>query len=159
MTDPVAVRVRGCECLGTPHADEGDIVYLAPKLSLAGGLQANGDIIQAAGDGTVLAAAWKVTFVKHGAISWNWLDDEGEPVPFDVGVLLEDYTLSLAVADAADELYGDSVMRPLLARLKSISPNGQTSTPVSTSRTRPSTTKPRARSSPAITVASPPLTQ
>jgi hypothetical protein len=131
-------------------------VFLAPKLSLAGGLAANGDIIQAAGDGSILAAAWKATFVKHGAVGWNLLDEDGDPVDFDVNVLLEDYSLSEALADKADDLYGESVMRPLLLRLKNISPNGRTSRNGSTSRTPPSTTKRRARSSPATTAASEP---
>jgi hypothetical protein len=128
-------------------------VYLAPKLSLAGGLQASADIIAAAGAGSVLASMWQVTFVRYGAIGWNFLDDEG-PVPFDVAVLLEDYDLALPVAEKGDELYGETVMRPLLARLKKISPSGRKNG--STSAIPRPTTKPRVRSSPGTTVASPP---
>lgn len=151
MTEPIAVRVRDCECPENPHED-GDVVYLAPKLSLAGGLQAQADIIEAAGNGGMLAASWQVTFVKHGATGWNFLDEDGE-VPFDVNVLLEDYGLSSPVAEKADELYGESVMRPLLARLNATSRTGRTNG--STSATPRSTTKPRGRSSPGTTAATP----
>lgn len=155
MAEPIEVRVRDCACPDGVHG-EGDVVFLAPKLSLAGGLQASADIINAAGSGTVLASLWQVTFVRFGAIGWNFLDEEG-PVPFDVAVLLEDYELSLPVAEKADELYGETVMRPLLARLRKTSPSGPKNG--STSATPPSTTKRRAASSPASTVASPPSMQ
>ena len=148
MTEPIAVRVRDCAC-PTPH-EEGDVVYLAPKLTLAGGLQAQADIIEAAGNGGMLAASWQITFVKHGAIGWNFIDDEG-PVPFDVNVLLDDYELASPVAEKADELYGESVMRPLLQRLNPTSRNGRTNG--STSATPRSTTKPRGRSSHGTTAA------
>lgn len=150
MSEPVAVRVRGCECPGTPHAD-GDFVYLAPKLSLVGGLAASADISTALGNGTMLAELWLVTFVKHGAIGWNLVDEDGDPVPFDVQALLDDYDLALPVAEKADELYGDTVARPFLSRLRAISRRGQTER--STSPTPPSTTKPRKRSSRATTAA------
>jgi hypothetical protein len=151
MTEPVGVRVRGCECPGSPHPD-GDVVYLAPKLSLAGGLAASADISAALGNGTMLAQLWQVTFVRYGAIGWNWLDEDGDPVPFDVNVLLDDYDLASPVAEKADELYGDTVARPFLTRLKAISQRGRTDS--STSPTSPSTTKRRARSSRATTAAS-----
>jgi hypothetical protein len=151
MSEPVEVRVRGCECPGSPHPD-GDVVYLAPKLSLAGGLAASADISAALGNGTMLAQLWQVTFVRYGAIGWNWLDEDGDPVPFDVNVLLDDYDLASPVAEKADELYGDTVARPFLTRLKAISQRGRTAS--STSPTSPSTTKRRARSSRATTAAS-----
>lgn len=147
----VPVRFRGCECPGTPHPD-GDVVYLAPKLSLAGGLAASADISAALGSGTMLAQLWQVTFVRYGAIDWNLVDEDGDPVPFDVNVLLDDYDLAVPVAEKADELYGDTVARPFLSRLKEISRRGRTAR--STSPTATSTTKPRRRSSPATTAAS-----
>lgn len=151
MTEPVGVRVRDCECPGAPHTD-GDMVYLAPKLSLAGGLAASADISTALGNGTMLAELWLVTFVKHGAIGWNLVDEDGDPVPFDVNVLLDDYDLAMPVAEKADELYGDTVARPFLTRLKAISRRGQTEP--STSPTPPSTSKQRVRSSRATTAGS-----
>jgi hypothetical protein len=150
MADLVAVRVRACECPGTPH--EGDVVFVTPTPSLQCGLQAQADIIAAAGNGTTLAASWQVTFVKYGAVGWNLVDEDGDPVPFDVGVLLADYGIAAPVGERCDELYGDAVMRPLLARLKNISRSG--STGGSTSATTPPTPLRRKRSSPATSAAS-----
>lgn len=150
MSEPVEVRVRDCECPGTPHPD-GDVVYLAPKLSLAGGLAASADISTALGNGTMLAELWLVTFVKHGAIGWNFLDEDGDPVPFDANVLLDDYELAMPIAEKADDLYGDTVARPFLTRLKAISQRGRTE--ASTSPPSTSTTKPRRRSSRGTTAA------
>ena len=154
MSSPVEVRVRDCACPdgaeGKPHPD-GDVVFLAPKLSLAGGLAATADISAALGNGSMLAELWLVTFVKHGAIGWNIVDEDGDPVPFDVDVLLDDYDLAMPVAEKADELYGDTVARPFLTRLKAISQRGRTE--ASTSPPSGSTTKPRKRSSRATTAA------
>jgi hypothetical protein len=153
MNDPVAVRVRGCECPGTPHPD-GDVVYLRPKLSLAGGLAASADISTALGSGTMLAELWLVTFVRHGAFAWNLVDEDGDPVPFNVEVILEDYDLAVPVAEKADELYGDTVARPFLSRLKEISRRGRTPRKAKESSTSPPgtlTPKRRAQSSRATT--------
>lgn len=149
MTEPVAVRVRDCACPGTPHGEEGDVVYLRPTLSLEGGLAAQADIISAAGVGAELTARWRVSFVRHGATGWNLVDEDGDPVPFDVNVLLDDYALSHEVAERCDDLYGDAVMRPLLARLKTLSKAGPTKP--STSQANGSTPKQRGRLSPVPT--------
>lgn len=151
MNQPVSVRVRDCECPEKPHAEEGDVIYLAPKLSLAGGLQSTADIQKALGDGTFLAELWRVTFVKHGAVGWNFTDEDGDPVPFDVNVLLDDYELARELADKADDLYGETVARPFVQKLKTISRRGRTGD--STSPTRQSTPRQRGRSSPATTAA------
>lgn len=152
MSQPsVPVRVRDCTCPNEPHKDDGDLVFLAPRLSLAGGLAASADISSALGSGTMLAELWLVTFVKHGAIGWNLVDEDGDPVPFDVQALLDDYELAMPIAEKADELYGDTVARPFLSRLKAISRRGRTED--STSPTETSTTKPRRRSSRATTAA------
>src|SRR3990172_6655238 len=154
MSEPVAVRVRDCECPGAPHAEGGDLVYIAPTPSLACGLEAQADIIEAAGSGAMLRARWQVTVVRHGAVGWNLLDVEGAAMPFDLDALLADYGLAAAVAERCDELYGDVVMRPLLRRLGSISPSGPMG--VSTSHRNGSTPSPRKRSSPATTAATVP---
>ncbi len=151
MTEPIEVRVRDCACPNEPHPD-GDVVYLSSTLSLQGGLAAQADIIKSAGNGTELAAAWRVSFVRHGATGWNLLDEDGDPVPFDVDALLSDYGLAYLVAEKADEVYGDAVMRPLLARLKTTSPSGRTKQP--TSPTSGSTPTPLKRSSRGTTAAS-----
>lgn len=152
MSEPVAVRVRACACPDTPHGEEGDLVYLLPKPSLACGLEAQGNIGQAMGSGTVLARLWRVTFVRHGAIGWNLTDARGKAVPFDVEALLADFTIASVVAEQADELYGKAITSPLLDRLQAISRIG----PIdgSTSPRLQSIPTPRRRSSHATTAAS-----
>lgn len=152
----VPVRFRGCECPGTPHSEEGDVAYLTPKLSLAGGLVASADISAALGSGSMLKELWLVTFVRYGVAGWNLVDEDGDPVPFDVEVLLDDYDLAMPVAEKADELYGDTVARPFLSRIKEISRRGRTNG--STSPTPKSPRKRRERSSPATTAGSRPST-
>ena len=129
MPEPVVVRVRDCACPDTPHAD-GDVVYLRPKLSLAGGIAAQQDLIASDGDPAVLTRLWLETFVRHGVTGANW-------EPFSVQDLLDDFDLGLPVAERAEELYGEAVLRPLGLSRPSSSKPGPTRS--STSRTRRST--------------------
>ena len=105
-----------------------------------------------------LLAKWTVTFVRYGAVAWNFLqlgeDGKPEEVPFDPEVLVSDYTLSRLIAEQANALYSEAVMRPLFEAASAVSPNraqrrsasGRTGS--STSRPRASTRKPSASSSP-----------
>lgn len=157
MREPIAVRVRDCACPNTPH-EEGDVIYVAPTLSLAGGLEAREDIRAALGNGKMLAERWLVTFVRHGAIAWNFLDADGDPLPFDVDDILADFELAEPVAEKCDELYGELVTRPLVESIRKISQRGRTGASTSpksgasrmassaSPRTK-STAKPRGRSS------------
>lgn len=149
MAELVAVRVRDCACPDGVH-EGGDLVFLAPTPSLQLGLEAQRDIRESLGSGSMLAERWLVTFVRYGAIGWNFEDGDG-PMPFDVETILADFSLASPVAERADELYGEAVTRPLLARLRTISQRGPTAG--STSRTTGSTPKPRKRSSRATTAA------
>ena len=143
--DTVDIRARDCACPGTPHPD-GDTVTILARPSLALGLAATADIIAAAGDGSILAQRWQVTYIRLGAVGWNLLDIDGEPVPFDAQVLLDDYGFSYNVADKADDLYSAAILRPLTERLNETSRTGRTS--ASTSQRVRSTPKRRAPSSP-----------
>lgn len=159
----VTVRVRDCTCPDTPHPD-GDEVYLLPSLSLEGGAAAELDLIESGTISddrrrtTALLARWTSTYVRYGAVGWNWLEvgESGrpEPVPFDVDTLLADYRLSRAVAEKANELYAEAVLGPLLAAAAEPPLNRQQrrsrtgSTAGSTSARRAATSKPPASSSP-----------
>ena len=149
-------------------------MYVAPTLSLSGGLAAERDNSTALAE--TLAAAGKpppggwndgnserlaldmaermrqkllITYVRFGAVDWN-LEDESGPIPFDVQTLLDDYGIARIVAEKCDELYGEVVVRPLLDRLGTRSQRGPTDR--STSPTG-STRKPRRRSLRATTAA------
>jgi hypothetical protein len=133
------VRVRDCACPNTPHPD-GDVVYIAAKLPFQGGLIANQQAIAQAeavrkGDTNQLQNLWLETFVRYGARDWNFVDADGDPVPFDIEELLADYSLALPVAEKANDLgYGDAAMAPFLRQPAKPSVNGQT--PATTSRPR-----------------------
>ena len=122
----IPVRVRDCACPDTPHADEGDLVYLAPTLPMSGGILAEQQMFDAKGDGPMLTRLWLETFVRHGAVEWNLLDEAGDPVPFDVDVILADWSLARLVANQASELYADAVMAPFLTKPGARSPTGPT---------------------------------
>ena len=115
----VPVSIGPCECPGTPHGD-GDLVYLAPVLSAVGGMAAQGAVSGGGTDPILFQELlWRV-YRDHGITGWNLLDEKGEPVP----LTTENKDRALAwdkggevVADKADDLYGDDVIRPFLALL------------------------------------------
>lgn len=170
----VTVRVRDCACPDTPHAD-GDEVYMVPTVGIELGIATEFDM-KAAGEYPRdrqydwLMARWAVTFVQFGAVGWNFIrrDDKGnlEDWPFDVTVLLNDYTLGKPVADKGADLYAPTVMAPFFraaekqtkARRPPRSSNGSTTSetsvsPVSIQSRRkpssgPSTAGPQSRTAP-----------
>jgi len=155
----VPVRARDCECPGTPHGEDGDIVYILPKPSLDLGLAWQLDMSESAdAKGAVQAALvkprWYRTYARHGAVGWNLLDADGAPVPFDIEALLADFSLAYPAADRADDLYAEALVRPLAARLSGLSQSGRTNG--SSSMPTQSTRKPRARSSQPTSAASAP---
>lgn len=123
----VPVRVRDCACPDAPHED-GDVVYLLPQLSLEGGAAAEFDLMQTQDVADeqrrtfALLARWTATFVRYGAVAWNFLDDKG-PVPFDAETLVSDYALSRLVAGKANELYSEAVTAPLLEAAAAANPS------------------------------------
>jgi hypothetical protein len=131
---PEKVRVRDCACPGTPH-EEGDFVLLAPTLSAEGGIAAEQDMSETR-DTDALTRKWLLTFLRYGAIGWNFTDEDGD-IPFDIDVLMADWALARPVAIRAGELYQASVISPFLPAPAKRSPTGRTR--ATTSR-RPSPT-------------------
>lgn len=144
MVEPVPVRVRGCTCPGSPHPD-GDVVYLNPTLDLDAGLAAEGmlldiaqqvpivnekdpiEINRVAADRLIrLRPLWFPLFVRSGATGWNLVDEEGEPVPFDLDVIMGDYAIARIVAAAADQLYQSAVLAPFLTPPDELPNSGRT---------------------------------
>lgn len=134
MSIPVPVRVRDCACPHTPHAEEGDIVYLAAHLDIDGGVEAERDLIESKGDERALTRRWLHTFIRHGAKGWNLTDEEGEPVPFDVDAIEADWALARPIGNAASDLYTESVISPFQTAQQVRSPTGPM--PPTTSRRR-----------------------
>jgi hypothetical protein len=101
------------------------------------------EISTGSGDTDEVTADLAVIYCRHGVDSWTLTDAEGEPLevtPENIeGVLLADFGLGYAVADAAAGLYSQALLDPLLAEAsKSSRPTrtrGSTSAPTSSSVT------------------------
>ena len=119
--ETLAVKVKDC-----PEHEEGHSVFLAPTLSMEGGITAEQDLFAAVGDERLLTRLWMKTFVTYGATGWDLHDEDGNELPFSVEVLLADWALARPVAEKASELYADSVMNPFLKKPAGRSPTGRT---------------------------------
>ncbi len=89
-------------------------------------------------------------YILHGVESWTLVGEDGKPIPVTRTAirerLLENLGAAQDVGDAADELYGEKVLLPLLVRASTSS--RATPTGTSTSRSTGSPTRPRKPSSP-----------
>lgn len=121
------VRVRDCACPESPHAEEGDGVYLLPTLSAEGGIAAEQDMSTAAGDADKLTRLWLITFVRYGVAGANY-------EPFTVDDLLADWALARPVALRAGELYQASVIAPFQTEPPKRSRTGRTPATTSVAR-------------------------
>jgi len=138
------VRFRDCTCPGSPHdgrdgADDGDIVTLRPHLGFAAGAEALRKIIESDGDVNRVAELVGPVYIREGVIGWNVIDENGA-AELDIDGILDDYALAYPIAEAADDMYSEAVLRPLVARMNALSGNGRTA--ASTHPTRRSS-KPR----------------
>lgn len=148
---PVDVPVGPCRCPDTPHPD-GDIVYLAPELSMRGGMAAQGAIAKSGTDPIALQEDLGTVWIRHAVVDWTFVDEDGDKIPLTEANIIRLLPYSKggrAIAERADDLYKDDVLAPLAERLRSISQRGRTAT--STSPTRASRTKRRSPSSSATT--------
>ena len=153
--EPVEVRLDACYCPGTPH--EVDIVYLAPSLSMAGGMAANAAITEGMTDALRLQELLAQVWLRHGVVGWNLVDDDGTDLPLNattVSAALPYGKGGRLVAERADDLYAEDILAPLVARLQTTSKRGLTNG--STSTPRRSTRKRQSRSSTATTEPAPP---
>ena len=71
-SDPVEVRLDACYCPGSPH--DADLVYLAPQLSMSGGMAAQSAISAGISDPIVLQEMLAEVWVRFCVISWNLVD-------------------------------------------------------------------------------------
>lgn len=139
-------------CICPPKADEvrhpaGDTITLRERLDFRAALAARNAIALAQGEGEDTAgilAALTETYLILGIESWSVVDAKGKAVPVNrqtiTEYLLSNIDVAMDVADAADDLYREAVVGPLLARASTSSPDTQT--PDSTSATNGSGPKP-----------------
>lgn len=139
----------------------GDIVTLRDRLPFHEALAVRNDVGVAAisdpdaTEGDILATLTEA-YLVHGIESWT-LADDGGPIPATKAAirerLLASLDAALAVGEAADELYAEAVMLPLLARASnssrptptdaSISQTNVSHRPAQRRRSRSSTTTTR----------------
>jgi hypothetical protein len=139
--EPVEVRLDGCYCPGKPH--EADIVYLAPALSMAGGMAAQSAISDGFADAIKLQELLATVWLRFGIVGWNLVDEHGVDLPLSAASAALPYGKGgRLVAEKADDLYAQDILAPLVARLQTTSKrgrtNGSTSTPRRSTRKRPS---------------------
>ena len=144
MPDPVEVRFSDCRCPGTPHPD-GDVAYLRPFLDYAGGAEALRAMRSADGDVERFDELVGPVYIRRGMLGWNRVDESGEPLPLpeDPSTALP-YEEAYWLANRADDLYGGSVLAPLVKQLEMSSLTGRTGS--STSANSPSRSTRRKRS-------------
>jgi len=139
-----------CPCPGTPH--EGDTVTLADKLSLRGGIAMQNLIVSSIAnaqdrlDQADIIGILNEGYLLYGITGWTCVDAKGKAVEASKDnirtYLLEDFTFSAPVAEAADDLYPAAAIDPLVRRASMSSPatptNGLTSAPPTPLRPKPS---------------------
>lgn len=136
---PYPVRVGACRCPGTPHPE--DLVYLTPRLTLEGGIAATNIIAGSGGDASRVVPALMAAWVRYGVVGWSFVDEGGDPIPVTPATIDEQLggfsEASIAVAEAADGLYSEALMRPLALRSDRPSQPGQIAPSTSASPSSP----------------------
>lgn len=154
MFDPVEVRFSDCVCPGTPHP-EGDVAYLRPFLDYAGGADALRAMRAADGDAELFDQLLGPVYLRRGMVGWNRLTEDGKPLPLPADPAELPFGEAYWIVEAADNLYGGSVLAPLAKRLSEFSPTGPTGSSRSTNgRSRSKRPKPSGSSAPSPSAAS-----
>jgi len=123
-------------------------VYLRPVISLAGGIIAQQAVLEAQANTGAVTAGLLDAFLRNEVVAWTYVDDKGEALPVTQAnieqLLLSDFTYATPIADAAAELYTDSVIDPLRAAVSRSSQPSHANG--STSRRKASSSKRRKQS-------------
>lgn len=129
---------------------EQDTVVFRQKLDFRAGLTIRHALILARVDDAEMSAAEMLTvlseqYVLYGVESWSLCEPNGSPMPVTRAAirdrLLANYEVALTLADAADEVYAEQILLPLLAGASTSSP--ATPTAPSTSATAGPTPRPK----------------
>lgn len=136
---------------GAPRHPDGDEITLRPALAFRQALAVRNSVglLYATEPDAEMADVLAVLtegYLLNGIESWTL--DDGKPIPVNNRTirehLLSHVDIAMTIGDAADELYSEAVMSPLLAKASTLSP--PTPTDESTSRTTGSSTTPRKQS-------------
>lgn len=145
------IQLEGCRCPGTPHHH--DEVELADAPTIEMGSAAMAAIRIAGDDEPRIVGLLGGIYLRFGITGWSFTNEDGNPIPVvrsgpdwaaTVDRLLPWAEGGSEVAEAADVLYSEQILRPLISRLSMRSQGGQTEG--STSATLASGSKHRTRS-------------
>lgn len=123
-----------CVCPGRPH--DTDTVTFRDRLDFRRAAAIKGDVVVMKLDnpdstpGEMLAVLSE-GYIRQGVESWSLVGTDRKPLPVNqtnIGAYLIDVDLDVAMqlADVADDLYAESVMRPLLRSASPSSPGTPT---------------------------------
>lgn len=118
------------------HHPDGHSISLAPTLGLDGGIRAEQALFASSGDLDTLMQLWLPIFVRYGAKDWDLCDEDGNPRPFSVEAVLDDWRLARDVADKAADLYSTAITSPFQTRPQERSPTTPTAPTTSARSTR-----------------------
>lgn len=133
-----------------------DVVTLRDTLDMRSALTVRNAVMlarEAGGmDAASILALMSEQYLLVGVEAWTLEDGKGKPIPVSRDTITEHLlssAVAVAVAEQADELYGEKVVLPLLRRVWSSSPPGPTEG--STSATTPGSSRTRKPRSPSST--------
>jgi hypothetical protein len=129
-----------CRCAGTPHPD-GDTVWLRSELPPDGGFAA---LRLIGGDPDTLSEKIGRVYLQYGVVDWTFLDDDGKPVPCTPETIARlSWDAAFPIAEKADDVYQESLLRPLVVKASRSSRNGHTAASTSRSSRASRTAKAR----------------
>ena len=129
-----------CGCPGRPH--DSDTVTLRDRLDFRQAASIKGDIVVFKLDTPDATAGETLAmlsegYIVHGIAAWSFVDEKGKPLPVTRTNIRErvleapDLDTPMLLADAADDLYAEAVMRPLLGLASPSSPDTPTASSTS----------------------------
>lgn len=145
---PTVINVGACRCPGGAHDPIGDTVTLHPEPTTPLGVAA-WTAVELGGSLPTLQARLASIYMEFGIADWSFTDERGRAVPItreNIERLLPFGRGGQDVWTAADELYTDTVISPLVARMST--PSAPTPTDDSTSASPSSSEAPPAPSLP-----------
>ena len=130
---PTVVNVGACRCPGGAHDPIGDTVTLHPEPTTPLGVAA-WTVVEMGGSLPTLQGRLASVYMELGIADWTFTDERGAAIPVtpdNIARLLPFGRGGQEVWTAADALYTDTVVTPLVARMSK--PSAPTPTDDSTS--------------------------
>lgn len=132
---------------GTPRHPDGDKITLRPRLDFRSATTVRNAVGLARVEDPDLSAAEILAiltehYVLHGVEGWTVVDEKGKPLPVTKpnlrAILLTNDVAATTVGDAADAVYQEQILGPLVSKASTSSPPGPTTDSMSASTDSPS---------------------